>query len=102
MRLARIASDGREGIALADGDSARALFDTDAGYPGGLPELVSAGSQALQRGAEVLATAEPVDLESVSYLPLLGQTGKTSTTPGPSGHFSSQPTRFRPAAPGCN
>jgi 2-keto-4-pentenoate hydratase/2-oxohepta-3-ene-1,7-dioic acid hydratase in catechol pathway len=76
MRLARIASDGREGIALADGDSARALFDTDAGYPGGLPELVSAGSQALQRAAEVLATAEPVALESVSYLPLLGQTGK--------------------------
>ena len=76
MRLARIVSDGREGIALAEGDSVRALFDTDAGYPGGLSELVSRGPQALQRGAEVLATAEPVDLESVSYLPLLGQTGK--------------------------
>jgi acylpyruvate hydrolase len=76
MRLARIVSDGREGIALAKGDSARALFDTDGGYPGGLSELVSRGTQALQRGAEVLATAEPVDLESVSYLPLLGQTGK--------------------------
>jgi acylpyruvate hydrolase len=76
MRLARIVSDGREGIALAEGDSARVLFDTDAGYPGGLSELVSGGPQALQRGAEVLATAEPVDLESASYLPLLGQTGK--------------------------
>ena len=76
MRLARIVSDGREGIALAEGDSARALFDTDARYPGGLSELVSRGPQALQRGAEVLAKAEPVDLESVSYLPLLGQKAK--------------------------
>jgi acylpyruvate hydrolase len=73
MRLARIVSDGREGIALEEGDSARALFDTDAGYPGGLSELVSGGSQTLQRGAEVLAKAGLVDLESVSYLPLLGQ-----------------------------
>ena len=30
MRFARIYRDGREGVALADGDSARALFDTDA------------------------------------------------------------------------
>jgi hypothetical protein len=30
MRFARIVSDGREGIALAEGDSARALFHTDA------------------------------------------------------------------------
>ena len=76
MRFARIFSNGREGIALAQGDSARALFHTDAAYPGGLPELVPGGSQALHRAAQVLATAEPVDLESVSYLPLLGQTGK--------------------------
>ena len=77
MRFARIVSDGREGIALAEGDSARALFDTDAAYPGGLPELVPGGPQALRRAAEVLAaTAGPVDLETVSYLPLLGQTGK--------------------------
>ena len=33
MRFARIYRDGREGVALADGDSARALFDTDASYP---------------------------------------------------------------------
>ncbi len=53
MRLARIVSDGREGIALAEGDSARALFDTDAGYPGGLSELVSGppGAATRSRGA---------------------------------------------------
>ncbi len=76
MRFARVFSDGRAGIALAEGDSARVLFDTDAAYPGGLSELVSGGSAALQRGAEALATASLVDPESVSYLPLLGQTSK--------------------------
>ena len=76
MRFARIYRDGREGVALADGDCARALFDTDASYPGGVSELVAGGSEGLERGAEMLGTAEPADLASVSYLPLLGQTGK--------------------------
>jgi hypothetical protein len=59
MRLARIASDGREGIALAEGDSARALFDTDAGYPGGLSELVSGGPRRCNAEQELHRPAIP-------------------------------------------
>ena len=121
MRLARIVSDGREGIALAEGDGARALFGTDAGYPGGLSELVSGGSQALQRGAEVLAKAEPVDLESVCTSRCLARRSRSSawvsTTaatrgrpimmcrPTPPYSRGSRPvspgTRPRLSAPGC-
>ena len=76
MRLARILKQGQEGIAFADNDGPRALLEGDPGFPGDLAELTSEGTAALGRAAQALATAEPIDLESVQFLPLLGQKGK--------------------------
>jgi 2-keto-4-pentenoate hydratase/2-oxohepta-3-ene-1,7-dioic acid hydratase in catechol pathway len=74
MRFLRFQRDGRKGLAIAEGSAARGLYEDDARYPGGLAEILAAGT--LDRAADLLRKGEAVDLDAVEFLPPLGQSGK--------------------------
>jgi len=76
MRFARYLTDGRTGLALVEGSTARGLCSDEDGFPADLATLIATGGDALARAGEALRKGPKIDLESVAFLPVLGSTGK--------------------------
>jgi 2-keto-4-pentenoate hydratase/2-oxohepta-3-ene-1,7-dioic acid hydratase in catechol pathway len=76
MRFLSFKSNGREGLAIKDGQGARGLYADDSSYPGSLAAVIGAGAGALARTADLLSKGEVVDLDAIEFLSPLGQTGK--------------------------
>ncbi|HXU58145.1 MAG TPA: fumarylacetoacetate hydrolase family protein [Verrucomicrobiae bacterium] len=77
MRFAAYQSDKGPGlaVALADGKF-RGLAESDAGFPGTLPQLVAGGADALRAAGRQLAQAAEIDLGALAWLPPLPRPGK--------------------------
>ncbi len=73
MRFAAFRQGGRQGLAAAmPGGAFHGLLEDDARYPGGLPDLVAAGAEALaEAGRALLLAGKVVDLDTVTLLPPL-------------------------------
>ncbi|MFC6672673.1 fumarylacetoacetate hydrolase family protein [Marinobacterium aestuariivivens] len=76
MRFVNFEQDGRKGVAVEASGTMRGLLEGDAGYPGGLQDLVSRGAEALQAAERVLAEAPVVDAGTIQYLPPIERPGK--------------------------
>jgi acylpyruvate hydrolase len=77
VRFAAYQSDKGPGlaVALADGKF-RGLAESDAGFPGTLPQLVAGGADALRAAGRQLAQAAEIDLGALAWLPPLPRPGK--------------------------
>jgi acylpyruvate hydrolase len=77
VRFAAYQSDKGPGlaVALADGKF-RGLAESDAGFPGTLPQLVAGGDGALRAAGRQLAQAAEIDLGAVAWLPPLPRPSK--------------------------
>ena len=77
MRFAAYQSDKGPGlaVALADGKF-RGLAESDAGFPGTLPQLVAGGADALRAAGRQFAQAAEIDLGALAWLPPLPRPGK--------------------------
>ena len=77
MRFAAFTSGNREGLAVASPDANfYGLLSGEPGYPGSLDQLVGGGQTALEAGAAALAKGNAIDLELVTLLPPLRNSGK--------------------------
>ena len=77
MRFAAFTSGNREGLAVASPDAKfYGLLSGESGYPGSLDQLGRGGQTALQAGAAALAKGSAIDLDQVTLLPTLRNSGK--------------------------
>ncbi|HEY6846572.1 MAG TPA: fumarylacetoacetate hydrolase family protein [Terracidiphilus sp.] len=77
MRFAAFTSGNREGLAVASPDAKfHGLLSGESGYPGSLDQLVRGGQTALQAGAAALAQGNAIDLDQVTLLTPLRNSGK--------------------------
>jgi acylpyruvate hydrolase len=76
MRFARYCLNGRTGLLMLEGTRAHGICTDEEGYPGDLESVVWTGGDALQRAGEALRKGREIDVGSVTFLPVLGLTGK--------------------------
>jgi len=76
MRFLKFHTNGREGLAVLDGQNAYGFFSDESSYPCCLTEIIADGHNALIQAADYLRKGQAIDMSMVSFLPPLGQTGK--------------------------
>ena len=68
MRIAHFEQAGTPGIAADDGSGWHGLSETESGFPGTLPELITRGTDLLRTGQDLMLT-RAIDLNTVRLLP---------------------------------
>jgi len=76
MRFVAFERGGKAGLAVETGGEFRGLTNDDPKFPGDLMQLLQAGGDALQNAGDVLAGGDPINLETVSFLPPIANSGK--------------------------
>jgi acylpyruvate hydrolase len=68
MRIVHFETDGVAGIAADEGSGWRGLTQSDAGFPGALPQLIAQGADLFRAGRS-LRQSPAIDLDAVRLLP---------------------------------
>ncbi len=76
MRFAVFTSDGRIGLAVADGAEFHACMSDNAAYPGDVDDLLAGGQDLSSVGKRLLAEAPVIDLAGKTLLPPVRRPGK--------------------------
>ena len=76
MRFLNFKQGPQQGLAIADGNTFKGLFNTEPSFPGSLLTLLQQGPDALKRAGDTLRRGQLVDLTAITFLPPIENPGR--------------------------